>query len=81
MATEPFRRADDLAALLRHLDAGPAVLVGLSMGGVIATDTVLEYPELVRAVVTCGGRDRRRPVHGSPEPGDPGRVRAHAGRR
>ncbi|WP_328875328.1 alpha/beta hydrolase [Streptomyces sp. NBC_00287] len=53
-ATEPFRWADDLAALLRHLDAGPAVLVGVSMGGVIATDTVLEYPELVRAVVTCG---------------------------
>jgi pimeloyl-ACP methyl ester carboxylesterase len=53
-ATRPFRWADDLAALLRHLDAGPAVLVGLSMGGLIATDTVLEYPELVRAVVTCG---------------------------
>ncbi|MEV5549793.1 alpha/beta hydrolase [Streptomyces sp. NPDC052309] len=53
-ATEPFRWADDLAALLRHLDAGPAVLVGLSMGGAIATDTVLEYPELVRAVVACG---------------------------
>ncbi|MFD8522553.1 alpha/beta fold hydrolase [Streptomyces capillispiralis] len=53
-ATGPFRWADDLAGLLRHLDAGPAVLVGLSMGGVIATDTVLEHPGLVRAVVTCG---------------------------
>ncbi|WP_309059537.1 alpha/beta hydrolase [Streptomyces sp.] len=53
-ATEPFRWADDLAGLLRHAGAGPAVLVGLSMGGVIATDTVLEHPELVRAVVTCG---------------------------
>ncbi|MFF9206119.1 alpha/beta fold hydrolase [Streptomyces sp. NPDC014986] len=53
-ATEPFRWADDLAGLLRHLGAGPAVLVGLSMGGVIATDTVLEHPGLVRAVVTCG---------------------------
>ncbi|MDT0614098.1 alpha/beta fold hydrolase [Streptomyces lancefieldiae] len=53
-ATGPFRWADDLAALLRHLDAGPAVLVGVSMGGAIATDTVLEYPELVRAVVACG---------------------------
>ncbi|QNS02410.1 alpha/beta hydrolase [Streptomyces xanthii] len=53
-ATEPFRWADDLAALLRHLDAGPAVLVGLSMGGAIATDTVLEHPDLVRAVVACG---------------------------
>ncbi|MHC3467504.1 alpha/beta fold hydrolase [Streptomyces sp. 7R007] len=53
-ATGPFRWADDLAGLLRRLDAGPAVLVGVSMGGVIATDTVLEHPELVRAVVTCG---------------------------
>ncbi|MEV7792061.1 alpha/beta hydrolase [Streptomyces sp. NPDC087512] len=53
-ATRPFRWADDLAALLRHLDAAPAVLIGVSMGGAIATDTVLEYPELVRAVVTCG---------------------------
>ncbi|MFF9298560.1 alpha/beta fold hydrolase [Streptomyces sp. NPDC014764] len=53
-ATAPFRWADDLAALLRHLDAGPAVLVGLSMGGVIATDTVLEHPGPVRAVVTAG---------------------------
>ncbi|MFV0132441.1 alpha/beta fold hydrolase [Streptomyces sp. HMX87] len=53
-ATKPFRWADDLAGLLRHLDAGPAVLVGVSMGGAIATDTVLEYPDLVRAVVVCG---------------------------
>ncbi len=42
-ATRPFRWADDLAALLRHLDAGPAVLVGSSMGGVIATDTLVEH--------------------------------------
>ncbi|KUO16073.1 alpha/beta fold hydrolase [Streptomyces dysideae] len=53
-ATEPYRWADDLAGLLRHLDAGPAVLVGLSMGGLITTNTALEYPDLVRAVVTCG---------------------------
>ncbi|MFE9774843.1 alpha/beta fold hydrolase [Streptomyces sp. NPDC005931] len=53
-ATAPFRWAEDLAALLRHLDAGPAVLVGVSMGGAIATDTVLEHPDLVRAVVVCG---------------------------
>ncbi|WP_410092497.1 alpha/beta fold hydrolase [Streptomyces sp. uw30] len=53
-ASKPFRWADDVAGLLRHLDAGPAVLVGLSMGGLVVTNTVLEYPELVRAVVTCG---------------------------
>jgi pimeloyl-ACP methyl ester carboxylesterase len=54
-ATRPFRFTDDLAALLRHLDAGPAVLVGLSMGAMVAVDTALEHPELVRALVICGG--------------------------
>ncbi|WP_367319279.1 alpha/beta fold hydrolase [Streptomyces sp. HUAS ZL42] len=53
-ATEPFRWADDLAGLLRHLDTGPAVLVGLCMGAAVATDTALEYPELVRALVVSG---------------------------
>lgn len=54
-ASRPFRWADDLGALLRHLDAGPAVLVGVCMGAAVATDTALEHPELVRAVVVCGG--------------------------
>ncbi|MEV6807442.1 alpha/beta fold hydrolase [Streptomyces sp. NPDC051132] len=53
-ATGPFRQVDDLAALLRGLDAAPAVLVGLSMGGGIAVDCALEYPGLVRAVVVSG---------------------------
>ncbi|MBL1082545.1 alpha/beta hydrolase [Streptomyces actinomycinicus] len=53
-ATRPFRQVDDLATLLRGLDAAPAVLVGLCMGGGIAVDCALEYPELVRAVVVSG---------------------------
>ncbi|MFD9907336.1 alpha/beta fold hydrolase [Streptomyces sp. NPDC059063] len=53
-ASRPFRQTDDLAALLRRLDVGPAVLVGLSMGAGIAVDTALEHPDLVRAVVVCG---------------------------
>ncbi|MFI9833078.1 alpha/beta fold hydrolase [Streptomyces sp. NPDC051913] len=53
-ASEPFRWADDLALLLRHLDAGPAVLAGVSMGGAIAGDTAIEYPELVRGIVLSG---------------------------
>ncbi|MCL8010007.1 alpha/beta fold hydrolase [Streptomyces sp. AS02] len=53
-ASRPFRWADDLAGLLRHLDTGPAVLVGLCMGAAVATDTALEHPELVRAVVVSG---------------------------
>ncbi|MFI6625440.1 alpha/beta fold hydrolase [Streptomyces sp. NPDC050528] len=53
-ASKPFRWADDLADLLRHLDLGPAVLVGLCMGAAVATDTALEHPELTRAVVVSG---------------------------
>lgn len=50
----PFRQCDDIAALVRHLDAGPAVLVGVSMGAGAAVDTALEHPELVRALVISG---------------------------
>ncbi|MFB6985519.1 MULTISPECIES: alpha/beta fold hydrolase [unclassified Streptomyces] len=50
----PFRHTDDLAALLRHLDAGPAILVGVSMGAATAVDTALEHPDLVRALVVSG---------------------------
>ncbi|MFD4989008.1 alpha/beta fold hydrolase [Streptomyces sp. NPDC058374] len=54
-ATRPFRQADDLAALLRHLGTGPAVLIGCSMGADIAVSTTLEHPGLVRALVVSAG--------------------------
>ncbi|MEW2578898.1 alpha/beta fold hydrolase [Streptomyces syringium] len=54
-ASGPFRQADDVAALLRHLAVGPAVLVGVSMGANIAVDTTVEHPGLVRALVVSGG--------------------------
>jgi pimeloyl-ACP methyl ester carboxylesterase len=53
-ASGPFRHGDDLAALLRHLDTGPAVLIGLSMGGGIAVDAALDHPDLVEAVIVSG---------------------------
>ena len=53
-AEAPFRHTDDVAALIRHLDAGPAVLIGVSMGAATATDTALEHPGLARALVVSG---------------------------
>jgi pimeloyl-ACP methyl ester carboxylesterase len=47
-----FKRvAADLAGLLGELRIGPVHLVGLSMGGVLAQQFVLDYPQLVRKLV------------------------------
>jgi len=43
--------ADDAAALLRELDTGPVVWVGLSMGGMAGQELALRHPSLVRALV------------------------------
>lgn len=51
---QPFRQCDDVAALIRHLDLGTAVLVGVSMGAGAAVDTALEHPDLVRGLVLSG---------------------------
>ncbi|WP_051709499.1 alpha/beta fold hydrolase [Streptomyces sp. NRRL S-350] len=45
------RQVDDLAALVRHLDAGPAVLVGHSWGGQLAQLLAWRRPELVAGLV------------------------------
>jgi 3-oxoadipate enol-lactonase len=47
-----FKRvAADLAKLLGELQTGPAHVIGLSMGGIIAQQFVLDYPQLVRKLV------------------------------
>src|SRR3954451_1075779 len=45
------RHTADAAALIERLDAGPTVLVGWSMGGVISLHLALTRPELVHALV------------------------------
>ena len=43
--------ADDAARLLRELDTGPVVWVGLSMGGMVGQELALRHPALVGALV------------------------------
>jgi pimeloyl-ACP methyl ester carboxylesterase len=54
--SRPFRLhavADDVAALLRHLETGPVVAVGYSMGGPVAQLLWQRHPDLVRGLVLC----------------------------
>jgi pimeloyl-ACP methyl ester carboxylesterase len=52
--------ADDVAALVRHLDLGPADLMGYSLGGGVVLRTAIRHPEVVRRLVVVAapcGRD------------------------
>lgn len=49
-----FSNRADVIALLDHLGIDKAVLIGCSRGGQIATDTTLEFPERVAALITVG---------------------------
>ena len=57
--------ADDLAQIVSAQVAGPAWLIGFSMGGVIAQQFALDFPQLTRGLVLIGssctiGRARYR---------------------
>ncbi len=45
--------ADDAARLLRELDSGPVVFIGLSMGGMVGQELALRHPSLVAALVVA----------------------------
>ena len=48
----PVERAADLAALLRHVDAGPATVLGLVSGGAVTVLALVESaPELVHTAI------------------------------
>lgn len=56
--TGPFgitAHADDVVALLDHLDVADAVVVGHSMGAWVATTTAVRHPERVSALVLVDG--------------------------
>jgi 3-oxoadipate enol-lactonase len=43
--------ADDAACLLRELDTGPVIWIGLSMGGMVGQEMALRHPNLIAALV------------------------------
>ncbi len=49
--TSVVQHAEDAAALIRALDAAPAVVIGRSYGGETAIELAMRDPELVRALV------------------------------
>ncbi|MFZ0584463.1 MAG: alpha/beta hydrolase [Candidatus Acidiferrales bacterium] len=52
--TQWYYETDDLQALLRHLQAKHAMLVGSSHGGELSIDFTLEHPELIEQLVLVG---------------------------
>jgi pimeloyl-ACP methyl ester carboxylesterase len=52
--SEPFSHIEDLRALLDVLKIQRATLVGLSLGGIVAADFALEYPERIDRLVLVG---------------------------
>jgi 3-oxoadipate enol-lactonase len=50
--------ADDAARLLRELDTGPVVWIGMSMGGMAGQELALRHPSLVGALVLANTTSR-----------------------
>jgi pimeloyl-ACP methyl ester carboxylesterase len=48
------RFADDIHALLQHLDTGPVILAGHSMGGYVALAYANAYPKSLRGLLLVG---------------------------
>ena len=62
---EGFTVADmvaDTAALIEHLDSGPAIVVGTSLGARITQELALARPDLVRGAVLLGTYGRPTPM-------------------
>lgn len=54
------QHAADVAALLGHLDASPAHVVGLSMGGMIGFQLAVDHPSMVRSFVVVNSGPEMR---------------------
>ena len=53
--------ADDLAGLLAYLQVDEVILLGVSVGGMIAVDYAASRPQQVKALVLCGAEDGATP--------------------
>ena len=51
--------ADDIAAVIRQQNAGPAILAGHAFGHYVARVTDMDHPQLVRGVVVAAAAARR----------------------
>jgi 3-oxoadipate enol-lactonase len=56
--------ADEVAGLLRHLEMGPAAILGLSMGGYIAFALWRRHRDLIRALILADTRAEADPDEG-----------------
>jgi pimeloyl-ACP methyl ester carboxylesterase len=54
--------ARDAAAVIRHENGGPAVMIGHAYGSWIARMTAVDYPQLVRGVVMAGAAAKAYPA-------------------
>ncbi|MBI3241487.1 MAG: alpha/beta hydrolase [Chloroflexi bacterium] len=54
-ASDPYTHLDDLKALLQILKIDSAHIAGFSLGGGIAIDFALTYPEATRSLITIDG--------------------------
>jgi pimeloyl-ACP methyl ester carboxylesterase len=59
----PELMADDIAALIERLGAGPADVLGYSLGGAVALRTAIQHPERVRRLVLISIAFRRDGSH------------------
>jgi pimeloyl-ACP methyl ester carboxylesterase len=57
--------SDQVAGLLDHLGIAQAVVVGLSVGGIVAQEFAVDHPDRVRALVVGAARRRGRRPAGS----------------
>jgi pimeloyl-ACP methyl ester carboxylesterase len=55
--------ADDIAALIRHLGLDKPDVVGYSLGGGVALQVAVKYPDLVRKLVICSVYIRRNAAY------------------